>query len=932
MAKDTKYNRFDRSFSSKFSTGFDGILYPVFYDEVLPGDKFSVKMASLVRVVPLLAPLMDAVHFDVHFFFVPNRLVWSQWEPFITGGNRGKSVVTAPYIEFTTIKDKLLSSVKARKRRCMQHSTLCDYFDVPTFSDTDQYEEGKAILQPDTTAPAEANLRVRVSALPYRAYDLIWLHFYRDEWQQYIGDYNAEINYAGGLDDTTLCEFRWRNWKRDYFTSLLPLPQKTLIGSDLPSGEGFYDMTLSGAKIKSPGAQAPVTQGVVPSMKVSTGTVPQIRITAETLNNLGFQIQGSDGTPYHLPFYVDELSNVAEKDVILPDSKLDIPSMQVFANDFSIKVHPQAIVLPALPVLLRTGTDSPLRVLVPELVVKIPDQYVVNLENCWLDFYAGAYDPSVFPEWVTRLELHTFQRDRTDDIADYWQMDEDPTHPQPSIIYPDFASSSLDLKFLDTKSGKYIHTFFTLGWTVGADKGRLKTPVNGTVDDNSRYGNCRYRAGLRWNPACVSTLHFETPHYTSSSKSVPLYSPIKVPLFGQDMPKTLAVDVKTSSNDGATLKRVEPAALKKDGDTEPTIFTFEKGIQIAYEKETDGSISFTIPKAQYTIPGYSFKVPAGTNLGAFTGLCDTRNWKIITHQNLYIPERDVSDQTTPQTEINSQVAQVPDAVGLNINELRAAFKVQRYMEKAAIIGSRYPEYLWGHFKVKSPDARLQRPEYLGGGSFQMAFSEVLQTAPTDSYPLGSYAGHGLAAEKGIGFKRYFSEHGMIFGLMSMRLRSAYAQGIPRMHQRWNKFAYYHPIFAHLGEEPVFLRELIIGMNHKDDSMADNDPVSQKVLGWKDRFDEYRHRYNTFHGLLRSSLVYWHLGRVFQTLKKTDPVPKLEELISTHNFYADSAGGSSYPTRVFANKDTFDDKFIFDTHFRVKVLRKMPKKGNPGDVL
>ena len=146
-----------------------------------------------------------------------------------------------------------------------------------------------------------------------------------------------------------------------------------------------------------------------------------------------------------------------------------------------------------------------------------------------------------------------------------------------------------------------------------------------------------------------------------------------------------------------------------------------------------------------------------------------------------------------------------------INDLRRAIKIQEWLERAARGGSRYIEAILSHFGVRSSDSRLQRPEYLGGGKSPVVISEVLSTVgtvqETEFAPQGTMSGHGISVGNRNGFNRSFEEHGYVIGIMSVLPRTSYQQGVPRHFLREDKFDYYWPEFAHLGEQEVFNEEL-----------------------------------------------------------------------------------------------------------------------------
>lgn len=139
----------------------------------------------------------------------------------------------------------------------------------------------------------------------------------------------------------------------------------------------------------------------------------------------------------------------------------------------------------------------------------------------------------------------------------------------------------------------------------------------------------------------------------------------------------------------------------------------------------------------------------------------------------------------------------------SINELRQAFSIQKWLEKNARGGSRYVEQLLAHFGVRSSDARLQRPEYLGGGKTPVVISEVLQnSASTENSPQGQMVGHGISVGNTNEFRARFEEHGFVIGIMSIIPRTSYQNGLPRVFQKYDKFDYFFPDLAHLGEQAV----------------------------------------------------------------------------------------------------------------------------------
>ena len=188
-----------------------------------------------------------------------------------------------------------------------------------------------------------------------------------------------------------------------------------------------------------------------------------------------------------------------------------------------------------------------------------------------------------------------------------------------------------------------------------------------------------------------------------------------------------------------------------------------------------------------------------------------------------------------------------------INELRRAVALQTFLERSARGGNRYIEYLLSHFGVKSSDARLQRPEYLGGGVMPVVISEVLQnSASSETSPQGNLSGHGIAVGKSHKFKAYFEEHGYVIGILSVIPRATYQQGIPRDFLKMDRFDWYIPAFAHLGEQEIYNAELY--------AKSDN-PFG--LFGYTPRYSEYKYIPSSVHGDFRKNMNFWHLGRIFE---------------------------------------------------------------------
>nr|DAH88292.1 MAG TPA: major capsid protein [Microviridae sp.] len=255
----------------------------------------------------------------------------------------------------------------------------------------------------------------------------------------------------------------------------------------------------------------------------------------------------------------------------------------------------------------------------------------------------------------------------------------------------------------------------------------------------------------------------------------------------------------------------------------------------------------------------------------------------------------------------SGVADLSSATPISINDLRQAFQIQKLYERDARGGTRYTEILRSHFGVISPDARLQRPEYLGGSSARISINPVQQTSATsDTTPQGNLAAYGVASDSFHGFSKSFVEHGYVFGFVNVRADLTYQQGLNRMWSRQGRFDFYWPVLAHLGEQAVLNKEIYAQGTVDDD----------KVFGYQERYAEYRYYPGQITGKFRSTdpqpLDSWHLSQKF------DSLPTLSS-----QFIEDNPPVG----RVIAVQN--EPQFLFDSYIRLKCARPMPVYSVPG---
>ncbi len=258
-------------------------------------------------------------------------------------------------------------------------------------------------------------------------------------------------------------------------------------------------------------------------------------------------------------------------------------------------------------------------------------------------------------------------------------------------------------------------------------------------------------------------------------------------------------------------------------------------------------------------------------------------------------------------------ADLSTATAATINQLRQSFQIQKLLERDARGGTRYTEIIRAHFGVISPDARLQRPEYIGGGSTPININPIAQTSGTNASgtttPMGTLAAMGTALAHNHGFTQSFTEHGVILGLVSVRADLTYQQGLSRMWSRSTRYDFYFPAFATLGEQAILNKEIYVTGTSSDNN----------VFGYQERWAEYRYYPSRISSLFRSTasgtIDGWHLAEKFTSqptlsstfIQSTPPVSRVVAVGSAAN----------------------GQQFIFDSFFDVKKARPMPMYSVPG---
>lgn len=266
----------------------------------------------------------------------------------------------------------------------------------------------------------------------------------------------------------------------------------------------------------------------------------------------------------------------------------------------------------------------------------------------------------------------------------------------------------------------------------------------------------------------------------------------------------------------------------------------------------------------------------------------------------------------------TQVSFTGASVG-TINDFRACLRLQQWLENNARCGSRYIEQLLSHFGVTSSDARLQRPELLGGGKIPLIFTDIPQTSygdgsspDADGNVLGDLAGKGTLYGKTSGFKKYFEEHGVLMGICTIIPRTSYQDGLPRVWTQFDKTDWYFPEFAHLGEQAVLRKEVYYNPN---EPFVDSNDGQDGVFGYQGRFTELRYIPSSVHGQLKDDFQAWHFGRVFNTIQHLN-----SDFVTANS-----------RVNVFALEDVRngeDDPFVCQMHLDIKAVRPLPKYAIP----
>lgn len=330
----------------------------------------------------------------------------------------------------------------------------------------------------------------------------------------------------------------------------------------------------------------------------------------------------------------------------------------------------------------------------------------------------------------------------------------------------------------------------------------------------------------------------------------------------------------------------------------------------APQKGPDVTISMINDPVQVEANGL-FKLSGGSGSSAFTaGIGTTLGASDPT--NVKLESVDPTGTSTGNAHLSYDSGLQVDLTGLSvatINQLRTAFQLQKMYEADARGGSRYTEILRQHFGVISPDARLQRPEYLGGNRIPINVNQVVQSSETGSTPQGTTAAYSLTVDAHGEFIRSFTEHGFIIGVCCVRYDHTYQQGIERFWNRKTRLDYYWPVLAHLGEQAILNKEIFAQGTSTDD----------EVFGYQEAWADYRYKPSRVAGEMRSglsnSLDFWHLADNYASL------PALSASWVTEN--------STNVDRVLQVTSAVSNQLLFDIYVENETTRTMPVHSVPG---
>jgi hypothetical protein len=326
-----------------------------------------------------------------------------------------------------------------------------------------------------------------------------------------------------------------------------------------------------------------------------------------------------------------------------------------------------------------------------------------------------------------------------------------------------------------------------------------------------------------------------------------------------------------------------------------------------------GSVGVSKPRADWSVDNprlYAYSDSSVASTPAFSDVSLQGSIKVPSGHSPIKADVPLDFTFSGTADATKAVVDLSSATAITINSLRSAFALQRFYEKDARGGTRYTEIIRSHFGVISPDARLQRSEYLGGDSTPIMFNPVQQTSSTDTTsPQGNLSAYALMSTRVHGFNKSFTEHGIVIGLCNIRTDLSYQQGINKTWLRQTREEFYWPTFAHLGEQAVLNKEIYAQGTDADD----------QVFGYQERYAECRYHPSIITGKMRStyaqSVDVWHFAQKF------DALPALNG-----EFIQDQA---SYQAIKRISAVQSEPQFYLDAYLDLKCARPMPVYGIPG---
>lgn len=360
--------------------------------------------------------------------------------------------------------------------------------------------------------------------------------------------------------------------------------------------------------------------------------------------------------------------------------------------------------------------------------------------------------------------------------------------------------------------------------------------------------------------------------------------------------------------------------LQPEVDFEHSTFWNKMGIQEPFRRAWEKDyFTSALPWAQKTPTGQPVGIPVEPNYIDTGSLAINPDGSFASNGPLEIKEGGAITDSTQSVIIKNMVD--GQEMEININEFRQAHRIQKWFERQARSGSRYVETMLSHYGQKIPDL-YDRPEFLGGGKTPLVISEVINqnanqsgTTGDTNMPLGDMAGHGVAIGKMNRTKSHFKEHGWVIGIMSVMPKTAYQDGLHKSFFRKDRFDFYWPEFANLGEQPILQKEL----QYTDDP---ND--NETTFGYQSIYADYKYKGSSVHSDMRDELDYWHMGRKMPTSSKVTLNSNFINCEDTEVSRVFAVPTNEDPEKPYGRKD----HLWVQVYNSVQATRPMPYYGTP----